>query len=256
MSSLNLTVMEKNDVQIFVENVQNAKPHDVDVFMSWFAKGNQAAWHRFIVGAYNHPITWWIGIFQLQMQMGIWGHHRRAVASTRSNVLWQATQPLRSEAGKMLQGKPAPLLSGIVKYNLKYRKADIAGRLVGGQFTNYASMGGRFGNKRLPKSVKLPVGAANFILASYGAAIKAVVEGHRNAEAVIQSILTGHPEHLPKNYRSDSNAPLTENETQLYQNIESALSEVMSLTQVTPGPVPIKEFCSRPENINLKGVCK
>ena len=82
------------------------------------------------------------------MQMGIWGHHRRAVASTRSNVLWQATQPLRSEAGKMLQGKPAPLLSGIVKYNLKYRKADIAGKLVGGQFTNYASMGGRFGNKR------------------------------------------------------------------------------------------------------------
>lgn len=155
-----------------------------------------------------------------------------------------------------MQGKPAPLLSGIVRYNLKYRKADIAGRLVGGQFTNYASMGGRFGNKRLPKNVKLPVGAANFIIASYGAAIKAVVEGHRNAEAVIQSILTGRPEHLPNNYGGDSNAPLTQEEDQLRENLESALSEVMSLTQVAPGPVPINEFCSRPENINLKGVCK
>ena len=141
--------------------------------------------------------------------MGIWGHHRKAVASTRANVLWQTTQPLRSEVGKMLQGEPSPLLSSIVRYNLKYRKADIAGRLVGGQFTNYASMGGRFGNKRLPKGVKLPVGAANFIIASYGAAIKAVVEGHRKAEAVIQSILTGSPEHLPDSYRSGSSAPLS-----------------------------------------------
>lgn len=256
MSSLNLTVMEKNDVQTFVENVQNAKPREVDAFMSRFAGGNRAAWHRFIVGAYNHPITWWIGIFQLQMQMGIWGHHRKAVASTHSNALWLATQPLRGEMGKLLQGKPAPLLSGIVRYNLKYRKADIAGRLVGGQFTNYASMGGRFGNIRLPRSVKLPVGAANFIIASYGAAIKAVVEGHRNAEAVIQSILTGRPEHLPNNYGGDGNAPLTQDEARLLENLESTLSEIMSLTQVTPGPVPIKEFCSRPENINLKGVCK
>ena len=256
MSELDLGFMEKDDVQTFVENVQKSNPREVDVFISWFANGNEAVWSRFIRGAYNHPITWWIGIFQLQMQMGIWGPHRRAVASTRANVLWQATQPLRSEVGEMLQGKPAPLLSGIVKYNLKHRKADIAGRLVGGQFTNYASMGGRFGNKRLPKSVKLPVGASNFILASYGAAIKAVVEGHKNAEAVIQSILTGHPEHLPKNYHSDSNTPFTEEETRLHKNIETVLSAVMSLTQATPGPIPIKEFCSRPENINLKGICK
>jgi len=262
MPSLNLGITEKNDVQAFVENLQ-ANPRELTGFTTTFAHGNEAAWHRFLKGAYNHPITWWIGIFQLQMQMGIWGHQHRSAASTRASVLWKLSEPLRNEASGLLKGEDIPMLSAIVRYNLKYRKADIAGRLAGGAFTNYASTGGRFGNKTLAKagkatriSVKGIRMFTNLGLASYGAAIKALVQGHKTLEAIIQSILTGHPEHLPANYRSDSGTAPTQEEQELIDKLETALSEVMSLSQVAPGPVPIKEFCSRPENINLKGVCR
>ncbi len=155
-----------------------------------------------------------------------------------------------------LEGKSSPLLSAIVRYNLKYRKADIVGRIAGGAYTNFASTGGRFGNKRLSKTGKVIRGFTNFGIASYGAAIKAMVKGHRTIEAVIQSVLTGRPEQLPEGYRNYTNESLTEWETKTLKNLESALSEVMSLTQVTPAPVPIKEFCSRPENVNLKSICR
>jgi hypothetical protein len=88
------------------------------------------------------------------------------------------------------------------------------------------------------------------------AAIKALAEEHKTLEAIVQSVLTGRPEHLPSGYRSDSSTPITDEEGELLENLGSALGEVMSLTQVEPGPVPIKEFCSRPENMNLKGLCK
>lgn len=262
MSSINFGIKEKNDVQAFVENLQ-ANPRELTGFTMTFAHGNEAAWHRFLKGAYNHPITWWIGIFQLQMQMGIWGHQHRSVASTRASVLWQISEPLRNEASGLLHGGDMPMLSAIIRYNMKYRKADIAGRLAGGTFTNYASTGGRLGNKILAKagkatriSVKGIRMFTNFGFASYGAAIKALAQGHKTLEAIIQSILTGRPEHLPANYRSDSETALTQEEQELLEKLEMALSEVMSLSQVAPDPIPIKEFCSRPENINLKGVCR
>lgn len=256
MPSLNLSVTEKHDVQKFVENVQRGHRRDLDGFSMTFAQGNEAAWYRFIKGTYNHPITWWIGIFQLQMQMGMWGSHHRAVASTRASVLWQISRPLRDEVVGMVHGEPVPLLSAIVRYNLKHRKADIIGRFLGGAFTNYASMGGRLGQKHLPKTAKHIGTVTNLGIASYGAAIKAVGGGPRTLEAVVQSVLTGSPEHLPPSYRNDIGAPLGKSEGEVLQNLQSALSEVMSLSQAAPGPVPIAEFCSRPENVNLKGVCR
>src|SRR5690606_19961606 len=121
----------KKDVQAFVENLQE-DPRGMANFTTNFANGNEAAWRRFLKGANNHPITWWIGIFQLQMQMGIWGHQYRSVASARASVLWQICEPLRQEAHGSLHGEEAPILSAIVRYNLNYRKADMAGRLAGG----------------------------------------------------------------------------------------------------------------------------
>lgn len=256
MPSLNIGFMEKNDIQRFTENLQNAEPDETGIFMSQFARGNRAVWHRFIVGSYNHPVTWWIGILQLQMQMGIWGYHRKAVASARSNTLWQVTQPLRDELENVLKGEPAPLLSGIVKYNLLYRKADIAGRLMGGVFTNYASTGGRFGTRRLSPSGKTTRRVANSSIAAYGASIMAIAKSYRSAETVVQSILTGRPEQLPGDYRDNAAKPLTDEESQLLGDFGFVFSEVMSLTRFAPDPVPIEEFCLRPENISLKGVCR
>jgi hypothetical protein len=261
MTSLNLSIAAKNDIQPLVEYIQ-MNPKELDELTKNVAGGNEAAWRRFLKGAYNHPITWWAGIFQLQMQMGVWGYKPRAFASTRASVLWQLTQPLRNEASGLVSGKDAPMLSAIVRYYLKHRKADIVGRLAGGAFTNYASTGGRLGNKGLSKAgragtaIKVTAAFTNFGIASYGAAITAVSEGHNSLEAIIQSILIGHTEHLPTNYRSGSDVAPTQEELELLDKVETAVSEVMSLSQVQPAPVPIKEFCARPENIDLKGVCR
>jgi len=50
--------------------------------------------------------------------------------------------------------------------------------------------------------------------------------------------------------------PLTKEEEKYQEAIESALLEISKLTQLSPGPIPIKEFCQKKENMNLKGICK
>lgn len=256
MTSLNINISEKRDIENVLRNIQSSQNHEITHFTTNFARGNEAAWSRFLRGAYNHPITWWVGIFQLQMQMGVWGHRYQSQASMKANRLWQITKPLRDEASAGLEGEDIPLLTAIVRYNVKYRKADIVGRLAGGRFTNYASMGGRFGSKRLSKFAKFAGGATNSGIASYGASIKALAEGYQTLEAVIQSILTGRPEDLPSDYNNRANAPLSREENDILDNLKAVTAEIMSLSQVAPSPTPIKEFCSRPENINLKGLCK
>lgn len=255
MSSINLSPSEKRDVQVFVETVQVAPEQDVDALVRQFTHGNRAAWQRFVVGTYNHPVTWWIGIFQLQMQAGMWGRERRAAASVRATSVSQALRVLHNEAGSVLKGDGSTLLSAIVRYNLKYRKADIVGRMLGGGFTNYASTGGRFGERRLSKPAKAGRWATNFAIASYGASIKAVAEGYRSADAIVQAILTGRPERLPAQHlRLQGN--LTDEEMGLLSSLEAVLHEVDQLTNVAPQPEPISAFCARPENINLSGVCR
>ena len=256
MSQLNLDIRSKQAIDKFIEHSRSMSQEEIEHFKNNFAHGDKAAWQRFLIGAYNHPLTWWIGIIQLQMQMGLWGHKYQSIAAVRANILWQITAPLRNEVEAGLHGEPIPIISFIVKYNLKYRKADILGRLTGGVFTNYASTGGRMGNKILPSSLKVVRTVTNLGLASYGAAIQAIVKGQHKLEAIIQSILTGRPELLPKMIKELRDLHLTEEEEKYQAMIESALLEIARLSQVSPGPIPIKEFCQRKENMNLKGICK
>lgn len=256
MSQLNLDIRSKQNIDKFIQQTKTVNPQQLDQFKDNFAHGNKAAWQRFLVGAYNHPLTWWIGIIQLQMQMGLWGFKYKSVAAIRANKLRQITAPLRKEIKGGLNGEPMPIITNIIKYNIKHRKADILGRFTGGAFTNYASTGGRMGNKALPTSAKAVRTVTNLGLASYGAAIQAVVKGHNNLEAVIQSILTGRPEQLPANIKTMNDIPLTKEEERYQEAIESALLEISKLTQLSPGPIPIKEFCQKKENMNLKGICK
>lgn len=116
----------------------------------------------------------------------------------------------------MLEGKDIPMIKAIVKYNLNNRKSDILGRFIGGQFTNYASLGGRYGNKKISNKIKNPVKVSNFIISSYGAAIKAVGEGNDSIEETIQSILTGDAKHLPANYDKPEDKLFNEDEKELY----------------------------------------
>lgn len=255
MTSLNLNVSEKKDVQILLNNVQNSKKNEINNFSINFARGNEAAWHRFIKGAYNHPITWWIGIIQLQMQIGVWGFHEKSRAQTRASLLWQVSKPVRDELAGFATGSSTPILKAFVKYNLQHRKADITGRFAGGIFTNYASTGGRLGNKRLSSNAKRVRAIINLGIASYGAAIKAIVQGMHTYQAVIQSILTGRPEQISIDIQVSGQSSLSSEEADLLDSITVSVTEAFSLTQMSPSPVPLKDFCSRPENINLKGVC-
>lgn len=195
------------------------------------------------------------------MQMGIWEHKWKGISQTRASVLWQISSPLRKEAGDTFKGEGNPntpdLLSTIFKYNLKYRKADVLGRLSGAKFTNFASTGGLAGTRAIKriKGARFARGFVNLAIASYGAGIKAIIEGEKTLTPIIQAIITGTPEKLPPNYDRFKLMVLSHEEKVALETLELSITEMLSLSQLSPGPVPIKEFCTRPENISLKSIC-
>lgn len=261
MTLLNISHLEKNDIQTFIGNVQ-ATPKELPGFLETFAYGHEASWSRFLRGAYGHPVTWWVGVFQLQMQMGVWGHMRQAIASERASLLWRISEPLRKEIADVGEGKNPAILMAVVRFSLKYRKADMLGRLAGGQFTNYATTGGALGNKALTnagKAVSIPaktaVALTNFSIAGYGAAIQTLVKGRSTIEDMVHAVLTGRAEH-PVIAPADAAAAPTPEEQAVCVKAGLALTGVMQLTQAAAPPVPLREFCARPENINLKGLCR
>jgi hypothetical protein len=248
MTEVIFNIDGRRDSQIFIENLQKTSSKELDNLMNQYGIGKKSSWHRFIRSAYNHPITWWIGLIQIQMQIGVWGFSRKTQAQTTANQLAQIINLAKNNANK-------DIVYRIFVFNLKHRKADVLGRLAGGVFTNYATSGGSIGKKILPRSAKISVTLSNFLLSSYGAAIKSIIENGRTIEDIIQSILTGQ-RNESSTYPDASNHELSEEEIGIYSKLEAVLAEIAALTQISPPPVPISEFCIRPENIDLKGLCK
>jgi hypothetical protein len=237
----------KKEVERLIEILSEADERDAEKFLDEFSKGAGPGWHRFLKGAYNQPITWWIGIIQLQMQLGMWGPKRKSQSQLVANQLGQALRVIKENAGQ-------ETLLKALKYNLKYKKADILGRFSGGVFTNYASKGGRVGGQKVNANVGRAINLSNFVLASYGACIKAVGTGHKKSEHIIQSVLTGHP-NGPVPY-PNSYVKLSKEERELLIKAEQGLNEMSRLSDLSSSPTPISDFCERPENINIKGLCK
>jgi len=248
MNNIKLDFIGKKDSQIFIGNLQNTTPEEIDKLIYSYKLGNEPVWHRFIKGAYYHPITWWMGLLQIQMQLGMWGTTRKVQSQIVANQLSQTLSVARSNVD-------GEILYKALVYNLKHRKADILGRFAGGAFTNYASTGGKLGNKAIPKNTIRTVKLSNFVLATYGAAIKSVASGHKELESIIQSVLTGSS-HGPIPYPSVQNYHLSKQELEIFEKAESALDELDDLTRLSPQPVPISEFCLRPENIDLEALCQ
>lgn len=219
----------RNEIEQVTRRLQEADSHSTEMLAEQLGRDSDPGWQRLLVGTYRHPKTWWIGVIQLQALHSLNQMHSSA----------------RRE-----------LLEGVVQYNLKYRKADVSGRLLGAVFTNFATMGGLIGIKRLGTATKWSGRGVNLVLASYGAAIKSVRKGFDSKDAILQAILTGKPEQVPKAHRQKRAGRLLDDEgLELVAALEEVITEVSAIAHVSTGPVPVETFCSRPENRHLESIC-
>ncbi len=241
--SIELGSVEKESIQKVIESIHE---DDLEKLLAEYASSGSGPLKRLVQGAVNHPITWRVGIIQLQMQTGLWGRKWQSVASVRANAHGQVV---------LNSGNHLPLIKKVVMFNLRYRKADIAGRLVGGQFTNYASTVGKLGN-RLSKTAKKSRNATNFAIAGYGCAIQAIAQGYSDLESITHSVLTGRVSRIPPKYLSRLVDAANDEELTTAQGLGKVISDLKLLSEISPGPVSVKEFCLQPENADLRGLCK
>lgn len=142
--TINLAAADRESIQSATEALQDVGNDQLKLFVQQLLQGNEGVIRRFAKGAYNHPISWWVGVFHLQMQKGMWGARYQASANMRGSILTQVLRPVRSELKRASGDEDTLLLSRAVKYNLKYKKADIAGRFTGGQYTKKSKYCGAF----------------------------------------------------------------------------------------------------------------
>jgi len=251
-SNLDLSPSDKNAIQNVFDKLSENDSTLNKQFLDNFADQQEPAWQRYVDGIYNHPKTWWIGIIHLQMLMGLFGEKYQAQASIRQNALTRSLYFFFDESNR---DKSRALIKRSVRFNLKYRKADIAGRFHGGLFTNYASSGGRRGSG-VSRGTKWAVRTTNFSLASFGAAIQTITKGLHDPDAIINAIITGKSEKIPFHL---TNKPDSTDTSQEESNLTSAVSaevySVNAINNLQPAPVPLDVFCSKPENVNLTSIC-
>lgn len=247
-----LASSDKDAIEDLLQKVGADAPHQREDFARRFTDSQHPAWYRYTSGIYNHPKTWWIGIIQTQMVLGVWGPRHKAEASIRqaklAQILYQLTAPENRDRSKTL-------VVEAVRFNLNYRKADIAGRFHGGFFTNYASMGGRRGAAATAQSVKWSARITNLTVASFGAAIGAIAANRKTEEDILNAIITGKPEALPSRYKTLAQQALVDTTGEIESIVIGEVKGVEALNHVLPGPTPIRDFCNRPENVNLKELC-
>lgn len=201
---LDIRSVDREAIQQTLESLQDAPKDDVDGFLRYVLNGNRNALQSFVKGAVDNPKTWWIGIFSLQMQMGLFGERLRNRACSNAHILKQILSPLWEDAKGTVFGEETDILGHIVRYAFKYHSAMIIGRFAGGAFTTFASTGGRMGNRYIAR-IKQPgrttvvggAGLTNVVIASYGAAMMSIGLGREKLHDVLFSILTGSAEQMP-----------------------------------------------------------
>lgn len=248
-----LSPPDKHAVESLLLKVAQDQPNQRDDFARRFVETQHPAWRRYVDGIYNYPKTWWVGIIQTQMVVGLWGAQRKAEASIRQAALARILYELTSDQNREHAGE---LIREAVRFNLKYRKADIAGRFHGGVFTNYVSMGGRHASVGTRRSLKWAGRITNFTIASFGAAIQAVVAKLKSEDDILNAIITGKADPVPAGYRNLAKALPDTATDELEHLVFGEVYGVDALNRVSPGPVPLREFCARPENVNLKNICE
>lgn len=252
--SLRFGAGQSQELDTLLRQLEQSGIKEHEEFLDKFVDPSSPVWLRYSQAIYNNPKTWWIGLIQISMLSGLWGHKYRRVASIRQSILSQTFRQYFSRRSEQERIKDA---EQIIRYNLTYRKADLLGRLHGGLFTSYAASGGALGN-RLSYGLKIPAAAVNFTVASFGACIQAVAKGHRSYGALAQSILIGKPENLSEIDLFNHRLPSVHGVDSRLSG-EALLFQVISVDAINAmhsDPVPISEFCERPENRNLRTICE
>lgn len=262
---MDLEPVDQLAVNEFTDQLKRKSAHELSDFALKFTHSDEPSWWRFAAGVKSHPVTWWIGIFQLQMQVGIWGRERQAIASSRADLLMRPLKAIYQAASTasptdaqidFAADTALSAIGRVINFNLAHRKADLVGRAVGGVFTGYASAGGRMGSGRTASfTSKAARGATNLVLASYGAAIRSVGLGYTQIDEITHSILTGNMPPLPAEART-MHIPLDAEGAEAAVALGQLTPSLIHLASKQQGPVPIAKFCSRPENAHLKGVCR
>lgn len=75
-------------------------------------------------------------------------------------------------------------------------------------------------------------------------------------DALVNAIMTGHPERLPRQFRSGPMPEAASPEEETLQTVTQVkLQAAEQINRIAPQPVSMEEFCSRPENVNIEELC-
>lgn len=216
------------------------------VLIDVWERNRPPAYSRFTSSMVNQPVTWWIGVFHLAMRAGAFGDKYQAESEVRS-----------SQIGQILgQFTTYENIKRLVKFYVKYKKADVSGRFAGGYFTNYTVSGGRRNwTKKVSKSKfkQMATGGSvalgNFLMASYGAIIQVYLNGHKTIEDFSSAILTGKPAPIITRVNDE----LTQEELEDIQLLTYLCKQQLDFCRVINmdnyrKPVPIGEFCEESDN--------
>lgn len=101
---LQLRSPEREAIQQTLEALQDAPKEDMDEFLRYILNGRQNALQLFLKGAYDNPKTWWIGVFAVQMQTGLFGTRLQRMAASNAGVLNSLLAPVTADLKSMATG--------------------------------------------------------------------------------------------------------------------------------------------------------
>ena len=132
-------------------------------------------------------MSWWAGHIQIAALAGAFGTTQRKAAQIRASVLNQLLRNAFSNLPRTVR-----IAQRVGDVYVQFNTAEMLRRLAGGALRGLTSQGGAQAWRNPPATAHLPGAAANFVLASYGAAIIGVAKGVRRLEDVVGLVLTGN----------------------------------------------------------------
>ena len=254
MSEPDLSHVDRARVQRLLEEIQSEDPVEAGRLLRDMTSKDAPIWRRYAGALAGNPITWWIGIIQILMVTGACGRKSQINALVRQNLLSQAlVRAKRSADADALSGQ----VRRAVVYLLRHRKTEIIARFHGGAFVSYTTSGGRYGSRvKRPIALKAGSMATNYALASFGVLISTVHKGLVVPDDIVSGVLTGETVHIPGYVDPNLPPDLQEHMQRLDREFSylHSLMVIEALNNVSGDkPIPMKEFCARPENLKIGG---